>query len=696
MFRSGRPSHDRRSTADVGVDDLRRAPCLRRGHGLGIGLSLVLGLGLGCQPKATLEAPTPHGERAEAEPPAATDSADRELSAEELKAAHAAWIAATYDKREVHIPMRDGVELFTAIYTPKELAGEAAPILLKRTPYSIAPYGAEMPEHLGPSRALARDRYIFAYQDVRGRFMSGGEWVNVRPHRPDKRGPAEIDESSDTFDTVAWLVANVPGNNGRVGQWGISYPGFYAAAGMIDHHPALVAVSPQAPIADWYFDDFFHHGAFFLPHFFNFFVNFGRPQERPAKEWGERFDHGTKDGYAFFEALGSLANVDSRYFKGEVPFWREVIAHPSYDDFWRARNILPHLKNVAPAVMVVGGWYDAEDLHGPLSIYRSIEEKNPGVANHLVMGPWQHGGWARTGGDHLGNISFGAETSAHYQTEIERAFFDHYLRGEGGPSPIAEATVFNTGSNAWRTFEQWPPEASEEHQLFLGDGETLALDAPPRGTGGADRFISDPARPVPSTEDVDIGMPRPYMTDDQRYTARRSDVLVYRSEPLGEDLTIAGPITADLWVATSERDADWVVKVIDVHPDDASDAEHPHMRPGKHMSGYQEMVRSEVFRGRYRRGYDAPEPFTPNRASQVKVPLQDVLHTFRAGHRVMIQIHSTWFPMVDRNPQRWVENIFAAADDDFKAATHTVFRDARRPSKITIGVVPPPPSAPRP
>jgi len=680
MSRFGRPSPDRRAAAITGRLGLR----LRSG----LGITLGLGLGLGCQPTTSPEAPTVHPKQTPYQAPASSAESS-ELSADEKDAAHAAWIAATYDKREVQIPMRDGVELFTAIYTPKDLGDEPAPLLLLRTPYSIEPYGAELPEEIGPSRALARDRYIFVYQDVRGRFMSGGEWVNVRPHRPGKRGPAETDESTDTFDTVAWLLDNVPGNNGRVGQWGISYPGFYAAAGMIDHHPALVAVSPQAPIADWYFDDFFHHGAFFLPHFFNFFATFGRPQARPAKEWGERFAHGTEDGYAFFKALGSLANIDRRYFKGEIPFWREVVAHPSYDDFWSARNILPHLGNVAPAVMVVGGWYDAEDLYGPLNVYRSIEEKNPDVANHLVMGPWQHGGWARTAGDHLGNISFGAETSAYYQAAIERAFFDHYLRSEGGgPSPIAEATIFNTGSNTWRTFDQWPPQASEEHQLFLGDGGALRLDEAPLEAAGADRFVSDPARPVPSTEDVDIGMPRPYMTDDQRYAARRADVLVYRSEPLREDLTIAGPITADLWVATSERDADWIVKVIDVHPDDASDAEHPHLRPGKHMSGYQEMVRSEVFRGRYRGGYDTPKPFTPNRASQVKVPLQDVLHTFKAGHRLMIQIHSSWFPMVDRNPQRWVANIFAAADDDFKAATHTVFRDPRRPSKITIGVLP--------
>ncbi|HFE44758.1 MAG TPA: CocE/NonD family hydrolase [Nannocystis exedens] len=590
--------------------------------------------------------------------------------------------------------MRDGVRLFTTIYTPKSVAAGSAeplPILLHRTPYSVRPYGSELPASLGPSAALARDLYIFVYQDVRGRFMSEGEFINMRPHQPDKRDTTDIDESSDTYDTIEWLLANIEGHNGRVGQWGISYPGFYAAAGMIDHHPALIAVSPQAPIADWYFDDFFHHGAFFLPHFFNFFVNFGRPQERPAKAWGERFDHGTADGYAFFTALGSLANIDPLYFKGEVDFWYKIIAHPTYDAFWRARNILPHLKKVAPAVMVVGGWYDAEDLYGPLHIYRSIEQQNPAVANYLVMGPWQHGGWARTAGDHLGNISFGAATSEHYQEHIERAFFDHYLRGElGATAPLAEATVFDTGTNNWQQFALWPPAATEEHILFLQRQGGLRIDQAPSKGAGADSFISDPARPVPSSEDVSLGMTREYMTDDQRYTARRPDVLVYQSEPLDADLTLAGPITADLWVSTTERDADWIVKVIDVYPQSENDMAHPELRPGKHMSGYQRMVRSEVLRGRYRDGnYGTPRPFVPRRATQVQVPMQDVLHTFKAGHRIMIQIHSTWFPMVDKNPQHWVQNIFKATDSDFKAAKHTVFHEPKHPSKLSIGVLQP-------
>ncbi|MEZ4383022.1 MAG: CocE/NonD family hydrolase [Nannocystaceae bacterium] len=647
-------------------------------------------LALACRPPADPpSAPATPVCDAPAEPsPAPASAGDGEA---DRKALHAAWIAANYDKREVMVPMRDGVELFTQIYTPKSPPESGPPaILFKRTPYSISPYGEAMPRALGPSDLLAKDRYVFVYQDVRGRFMSGGEFVNVRPHNPRKRGPADVDESTDTYDTIAWLLANVDGHNGRVGMWGISYPGFYAAAGMIDHHPALVAVSPQAPIADWYFDDFYHHGAFFLPHFFNFFVNFGRPQERPAKEWGPRFDHGTADGFAFFLDLGALSNVE-RYFRGEVAFWQEMVAHPTYDAFWAARNLLPHLKGVAPAVMVVGGLFDAEDLYGPLSIYRAIERQDPDVANHLVMGPWAHGGWARSEGDHLGNVSFGAKTSLEYQADVERVFFDHYLRGDaepGAPSPIAEATIFNTGADAWRRFETWPPEQVTERALYLGEGGVLAIDAAPPASRAMDRFVSDPARPVPSTEDVALGMTREYMTDDQRFAARRPDVLTYQTAPLTEDLTLAGPLTAELWVATSERDADWVVKLVDVFPDDADDSEHPHMRAGKRASGYQMMVRSEVLRGRYRDGYERARPFTPNKPTAVKVPLQDVLHTFKAGHRIMIQIQSTWFPMVDRNPQRWVENIFEAKDDDFRAATHTVFRERAHPSRIVVGALP--------
>lgn len=643
----------------------------------GLGWTLVV-LGLACRPSAAdLSAPA-----AVAPAPAAGSSARGPSSDPDGEA----WVRAHYRKQEVRIPMRDGASLFTAIYLPRD-ARAPVPILYKRTPYSVSPYGPDRyPEALGPSRTLMERGYVFVVQDVRGCFMSEGQFVDMRPHEPHKQG-TRVDESSDTHDTIEWLLANVEGHNGRVGMWGISYPGFYAAAGMIDAHPALRAVSPQAPIADWYFDDFHHHGAFFLPHAFNFFARFGRPRPGLREQWDERFDHGTPDGYAFFLGLGPLSNANARYLHHEVPFWDDLTEHPDYDEFWRARNLLPHLRHVAPAVMTVGGWFDAEDLYGPLAIYRSIEASNPDTFNVLVMGPWDHGGWARTEGDHLGHVDFEGEHSAFYQEQLEAKFFEHYLRGEGeGPAPLPEATVFETGANHWRSFDRWPP-AGTSRSLWLGPEHRL-LDAAPAERRAFDAFISDPARPVPFTEAVAVGMTREYMTDDQRFAARRPDVLTWVGEPLSEPLTLAGPLTAELWVSTDRGDADWVVKLVDVFPDDAPD--HAFLPEDHHMGGYQMMVRSEVMRGRYREGYVTPRPFVPNRPTRVRIPLQDVLHTFEPGHRVMIQVQSTWFPLVDRNPQTWVDNIFEAKADDFVSATHRVFRDAKHPSRVEVTVIPTP------
>ncbi len=633
----------------------------------------------GCKPSGAPSIPPP---AASSSAPASDDGFDDEDDdgEDEDLATH---IAANYDKREVQIPMRDGTKLFTSVYTPKNAPGPV-PMMLFRTPYSIAPYGeGKLPTRLGPSEILARKGWIFVYQDVRGRFMSEGQFVNMTPHQETKADASVIDESSDTYDTIAWLLDNVDGHNGRVGQWGISYPGFYSAAGMIDAHPALRAVSPQAPIADWWFDDFHHHGAFFLPHAFNFLAVFGQKRRGPTTEWPPRFDHGTKDGYAFFQELGPLKNANARHFNGEIAFWNDIVAHPNYDAFWQSRNLLPHLHDVAPAVMTVGGWFDAEDLYGPLSIYRTIEEKNPKVTNMLVMGPWRHGGWARSSGRRLGNVDFGGDTAPFYQEEIEAPFFEHHLADAPAPD-LPEAYVFETGANTWRTFDSWPPETTPK-TMYFGDGSLEP--AKPTARKAFDAYVSDPKKPVPFTEDTATGMTREYMTDDQRFASRRPDVLTYQSAVLTEPMTIAGPLTATLHVSTTGKDADFVVKLIDVFPNDATmpDAEGT-QRP---FSGYQMMVRSEIIRARFRDGYETPRPMRPGAVETVTLPLQDVLHTFQPGHRVMIQVQSTWFPLVDVNPQSWVPNIFEADAEDFRSAEHRVFRDAKHPSNVAFGVLAP-------
>ncbi|MFH1747631.1 MAG: CocE/NonD family hydrolase [Planctomycetota bacterium] len=592
-----------------------------------------------------------------------------------------------YDKHEYRIPMRDGVRLFTTVYSPKDTR-QSYPLLMRRTPYSVSPYGAdeypEYPWYLGPDRKFAAEGFIFVYQDVRGCFMSEGKFVNMRPHQDEKSAPTDIDESTDTYDTIEWLLRNVPNHNGRVGMWGISYPGFYAAAGMIDAHPALVAVSPQAPIADWYFDDFHHHGAFFLSAAFNFFVVFEHDDELTTT-WGEPFYHPTPDGYQFFLDLGPLSNVNERYFHREKSFWNELVAHPDYDEFWQSRNILPHLRNVTPAVMTVGGWFDAEDLYGPLKIYQTIEQRNPDVFNVLVMGPWYHGGWDRCRGDAVGNVHFGTDTSVFYRDQMELPFFCHYLKDQGELA-LPEAYMFDTGANRWRKFAHWPPRKLQKAKLFLRHGGELGFEPPDAREMAYDEYLSDPARPVPVTLDITTEIPKAYMTDDQRFAARRPDVLVYQSAVLRDDVTLAGPLNADLWVSTSGTDADWVIKLIDVYPDDAPD--HANIPTGLHMGGYQMLVRGQVLRGRYRNSYTRPEPFVAGQPTRIELELLDVLHTFRAGHRIMIQIQSSWFPLVDRNPQTYVDNIFHARPEDFIKATHRVYRCAEYPSHLRVGRLP--------
>jgi putative CocE/NonD family hydrolase len=600
-----------------------------------------------------------------------------------------AYVRVHYDKREELVPMRDGVRLFTAIYTPKEADGPL-PILLFRTPYGVGPYGPEAYRApLGPNGTFTREGFIFAYQDVRGRMMSEGDFVNMTPHVPDKAGPRDIDESTDTYDTIEWLLENVEGHNGRVGQWGISYPGFYSAAGMIDAHPALRAVSPQAPIADWWYDDFHHHGAFFLPHFFGFFWRFGQPRPEPTSEWPAPLEYGSVDGYAFYGKLGPLANINDEWYHHRVPFWDSVIAHPDYDEFWQQRNLLPHLSNVAPAVLVVGGWYDAEDLYGPLAIYRSLEQLDPSSDTKIVEGPWFHGGWSRSDGRQLGDAWFEQETSAFYRDSVELPWFRHHLKD--GPDPgLPEATMFDTGANEWRRFSEWTPARAEPRSLYFRDGGALGWSLPvSTGPGEAfDEWVSDPADPVPFTREITMGMTREYMTEDQRFAARRPDVVTYRTEPLRSDVTLAGPLVADLWVSTSGTASDWVVKLIDEFPADAEDTPAAEARDGFRTGGYQMMVRSEVIRGRYRNDPERPIPFRPGEVTRVQLPLQDVLHTFRAGHRILVRVQSTWFPLVDLNPHVYVSNLYDLdRTAPFVPAVQRLFRSPDHPSRLRVHVL---------
>jgi putative CocE/NonD family hydrolase len=582
-----------------------------------------------------------------------------------------------YVKQEHRIAMRDGVKLFTSVYLPRDTTRKY-PILLKRTPYSVTPYGEEKyPASLGPSEHFVKAGYIFVNQDVRGRYMSEGKFEQVTPHIADKRAATDVDESSDTYDTIVWLLEHLPGHNGRVGMFGISYPGFYCSAGMIDAHPALAAVSPQAPVGDWYFDDFLHNGAFFLAHAYRWLGNNAQKRTEPSAEKPKPVEYPTPDGYQLFLEAGSMERISHELLKEQVSFWNEIMAHPNRDAFWQRRSILPHLNNVAPAVMVVTGWYDAEDLYGSFKTYQAIERQNRDVSNVLVVGPWHHGGWASTDGQRLGNIAFGSKTAEFYRADIEFPFFERHLKDKPNPG-LPEATMFETGSNAWRTFAAWPPHETRLRKIFLASDGRLQDEAP-TADEAFDEYISDPARPVPYSETITPRMTIEYMVDDQRFAARRPDVLVYQTEKIKEDLVVAGPIDVELWVSTTGSDADFIVKLIDVFPDAAD----PKLQPG-----YQMLLRSEVFRARFRNSFEHPEPLTAGKPTRIRFELLDVLHRFQPGHRLMVQIQSTWFPLVDRNPQTFVPNTFLARPGDFQKATHRVYRSGQYPTSLTIGVLP--------
>lgn len=590
--------------------------------------------------------------------------------------ADSVYMRQMYDKFEYQISMRDGTKLFTIVYVPKDKTRQY-PMLMNRTCYNASNYG-NFKTYGHPSTYLLHDGYILVFQDVRGRYMSEGLFNNMTPNIPgnDPKNKKDIDESSDTWDTIDWLVKNIKGNNGRVGIYGISYPGFYSAASLPDAHPALKAVSPQAPISDFFFDDFHHMGAY-LESYTPAFAVFGYQKKEQTKEdWFDKeimrfYENPAKDAYDFYMRLGPLKNITEKYHKDNF-FWQQIIEHPNYDTFWQKRNLLPHLKNIKPAVLIVGGWFDAEDLSGPLKIYKTIEKSSPGVNNTIVMGPWGHGDWARENGKSIhNNIYFGDSISTFFQKEIERRFFASYLKDEANPK-LPEAYMFNTGTKEWQKFDVWPPKDIKPLSLYFGPNGKLSIDKP-IDPNAVFEYISDPMKPVPYTSQIEglTFTPRNFMSDDQRNASRRPDVLTFETDVLKEDVTVAGEILAKLKVAMTGTDGDFVVKLIDVYPDDALKFEHNPKNIV--MADYQQLVRSEVFRGRFRNSFEKPEPFVPGRVTEVNVPLQDVLHTFKKGHRIMIQIHSTWFPYVDRNPQKYVENIYKANEEDFIKSTIKVY-----------------------
>ncbi len=595
-----------------------------------------------------------------------------------------AFVRDNYTKIERMVPMRDGVKLFTSIYIPKEKG--KYPFMINRTPYTVRPYGEnDYKTSLGPSSLFLKEKFIFVYQDVRGKWMSEGEFVDVRPHIDNKKGKTQVDESSDTYDTIDWLIKNVQGNNGKAGIYGISYPGFYSTAALPGAHPGLKAVSPQAPVTDWFMgDDFHHNGAFFLTDAFNFYSTFGVPRPKPITpdKGPQPFKFPIEDNYRFYLSIGALRNVKEKYFGDSIKFWNDLMSNGTYNDFWKARNIRTHLKNIKPAVLVVGGFFDAEDTFGALATYQAIEKQDPKANNKLVMGPWFHGGWSRSTGDRFNDIEFGQPTSTWYQNNVEFPFFMHHLKGAPA-TEIPEATIFLTGSNEWKKFASWPPKETENRSLYFHANGKLSFEAP-AGKESFDEYVSDPNKPVPYQNGVQPRRTREYMIDDQRFAARRPDVQVYETDVLTEDITLTGPLMAKLKVSTSGTDADYVVKLIDVYPENAT-APQPNSN-NVLMGGYQMLVRGEVMRGKFRNSFEKPEPFVPGKITEVNYTLPDVGHTFKKGHKIMIQVQNSWFPLVDRNPQKFID-IYNAQDSDFQKATHRIYHDAENPSSVIVTVL---------
>ena len=599
--------------------------------------------------------------------------------------ADSTWFVNNYTKMEKYITMRDGIKLFTSFYIPKDQT-EKHPFLLTRTPYSCSPYGEDKFATYWYSFrfAYARENYIFVTQDVRGRYMSEGEFADVRPFIKNKKTEHDIDEASDTYDAVDWMIKNVPNNNGNVGVVGTSYPGFYSTEAAISGHPAIKAVSPQAPVTDWFIGDDFHHkGVFFAMDGFSFYSGFGKPHHAPMKDYGDGFSTPIKDNYKFFLQAGAVKNL-ATMIGDSIKFWHEMYQHPTYDDWWKARNARVGLYNIKPAMLWVGGLFDAEDCWGAWNSYKAAETQSPQSNSKIVMGPWYHGQWSRAG-NFLGNIRFESNTSDYYQKNIEIPFFNYYLKNKGSVNSIAEANIFFTGENKWKTFPVWPPANARSTDLYVNANNKLSFTS--SSSNGFNEYISDPAHPVPYTEDVHDDRTREYMTDDQRFASRRPDVLTYEMGVLAEDITLAGPVIADLATGISTTDADFVVKLIDVFPDNF---EYPKDITGNGkdypMGGYQMLVRAEIMRGKFRNSFEKPEPFIPNKATHVKFELPDVAHTFKKGHKIMIQIQSSWFPLADRNPQKFTD-IYKADDSDFQKATIRIYHDTNNQTKFILPVI---------
>ncbi|MDN3656196.1 CocE/NonD family hydrolase [Ferruginibacter paludis] len=606
-----------------------------------------------------------------------------------------ARIVNNYTKKEVYITMRDGVRLFTSIYLPKSNT-EKHPILLSRTPYSCQPYGegSFLPFWDSYQKEYLKEGYIMVKQDVRGRWMSEGEMVNIRPFNANKKGK-EIDESSDTYDTIDWLIKNLAGSNGNVGVFGISYPGFYSTMAAASNHPALKAVSPQAPVTNWFIgDDFHHNGAFFQMDAFGFYSAqgsaFGVPHPKPVSVAATSVGYPDHDNYQFFLDAGSLKNL-TKYTGDSIAFWKDLMNHPNYDAWWKARDARVATKNLQPAMLWVGGLFDAEDCWGAWNAYKAAEENNPGKAfNKIVEGPWYHGQWANNDGTHHGNIQFGSNTSEYYQQHFEVPFFNYFLKGKGDAAQIAEANIYITGANQWKAFEQWPPAGKADEVMYLQPNGKLGTTQP-AATNGFSEYISDPAKPVPYEEAVHFNRTRTYMSADQRFAARRPDVLVFKTDTLLNEVTVTGNVIADIMTSISTTDADFVVKVIDVFPEYSGYndvdiyAETDPVNPYP-MGGYQMLVRAEIFRGRYRKSYENPAPFVPGKIEEVKFELPSIAHTFKKGHRVMVQVQSSWFPLVDRNPQQFVD-IYRCAEKDFIKSNIKIYHDAQHASKIILPVL---------